>query len=145
MALPRQLRETFRRPGAVASASGTATICYFAAHVRAVPIAAQPQLGPRPLERPRAADLAASLSIESRFTHLPRRYDCLPLHRIIYRRPRQFQRTFIVVPQAVRRLVLLQRAAEVVLAVNHHPAVAVLDPFQERRHLAQLGLRPGAV
>src|SRR5690349_23853909 len=38
-------------------------------------------------------------------------------------------------PQAIRRLVLFQCAADVILAVNDRPAVADLDPFQVRRQL----------
>src|SRR5438132_1760348 len=61
------------------------------------------------------------------------------LERVEDRGPGQFQRTLMIVPQAVGRLMLLQGAADVVLAVNDGPAIADADAFQKRRHVAILG------
>jgi endoglucanase len=65
-----------------------------------------------------------------------------PLQRVQHGRPAQPHGAVVVVAQAVGRLVLLQGAADVVAAVDHHPAAVVLDPLQGRHHLAELAVHP---
>src|SRR5260221_13333127 len=50
----------------------------------------------------------------------------------------EFQRAFMIVANAIARRVLLQGATEVVLAVNHDPALAEANAFQSRPDVLQL-------
>src|SRR5437667_4575490 len=52
------------------------------------------------------------------------------LQRVENRRFCEAHRALVIVAQAVARLVVLQGAADVVLAVNHRPAAVDLDAFQ---------------
>src|SRR5262249_1839667 len=69
----------------------------------------------------------------------------LSLERTVHRCACQADGALVIMPQAIRGRMLFQRASEIVAAIDHHPAVVVLDPFQQRRHLTQLRVRAAAV
>jgi hypothetical protein len=50
-----------------------------------------------------------------------------------HRRAGEFESALVIVADAVARRVLLERAAQVVLAIYHHPTIAVADAFQRWR------------
>ena len=58
--------------------------------------------------------------------------------RILGRRPRDLPGTLRIVASTIGRLVLLERTADVVLAVEHDPAPLVPNPFQIRGHPREL-------
>src|SRR5262245_30179859 len=53
-------------------------------------------------------------------------------------RTRQLESTARIVSQAIRGLMSLQGASDVVLAVNHHPAIVELDSLQQRSRVLEL-------
>src|SRR5262245_39859555 len=69
----------------------------------------------------------------------------LLLQLIQHRRAREFKRAGLVVPQAIARLVVLQRTAEIVLTIDDHPASVHANSFEIGRSIAVFGFRPFAV
>ena len=146
MAAKRCCRLLHYRGGGSAWRAGSVSVCSKSLwrHVFNVPIYRLIAIKPLGDRSPslRRLSFPARWNVPPQASETDPTYACArPIQRIQHRRPRQSQRTVVIMAETTRNPMLLQRTADVVARIDDDPSAIVFDTFQLRWTVLHLAFR----